>query len=229
MKTIGLIGGVTWHSTLLYYRIINESVNRRLGGLHSSRCIIYSIDFDDMAGKNEGRWDVISKDFIDIAGKLEAGGVDFLIICANTIHKIYDKIQNSVGIPVLHIVDCTGEKIVEKGFSRVGLLGTKYTMGENFYKDRLKEKFGVDVVVPEGDDFNFVHDVIIKDLTIGLIKKSSKQRYIDIIDGLVDKGAEGVILGCTEIPLLINEGDVDVPVFDTTGIHAEAAVDFALK
>ena len=226
---MGLIGGTTWVSTLDYYRIINETVKEKLGGVHSAHCILYSVDFDEFVLQHEGKWDEIASSFIDVAKKLERSGADFLIICANTMHKIADDVQNSVNIPLLHIVDATAEKIIEKGLKKVGLLGTRYTMEEEFYKQRLKEKFGIETIVPAAKEREIVHDIIYYELTHEIIKQSSKQKYIKIIDNLVSNKAEGVILGCTEIPLLIKENDVDIPVFDTTTIHAKAAVEYALK
>lgn len=227
MKIIGLIGGTSWVSTLEYYRIMNETVKEKLGGSHSAHCILYSVDFDEFILQHE--WDEITLSFIEIAKKLEKSGVDFIVICANTMHKIADEIQNSVSIPILHVVDVTAEKIVEKGLKKVGLLGTKYTMEEDFYKQRLKDKFNIDTIVPETQDREIIQDIIFNELTHEIIKKSSKQKYVKIINNLVSKGAEGIILGCTEIPLLIKKNDVDIPVFDTTAIHAKAAVEYALK
>jgi aspartate racemase len=229
MKTIGLIGGTTWVSTIEYYRIINETVKEKLGGAHSAHCILYSVDFDEFIVKNVGKWDEIAKSFIDIGKKLEISGADLLVICANTMHKIADQIQNSVNIPIIHIADVTAERIVEKGLKKVGLLGTKYTMEEDFYKQILKNKYGIETIIPEADDRKIVHDVIMNELTYENIKDSSKQKYIEIINSLVSKGAEGIILGCTEIPLLIKQSDVGIPVFDTTTIHAKAAVEYSLK
>lgn len=229
MKTIGLIGGTTWISTLEYYRIINETVKEKLGGAHSAHCIIYSVDFDEFILKREGKWDEIAKSFIVIAKKLEISGADFLVICANTLHKIADDIQNSVNIPLLHIVDATAEKIIEKGLKRVGLLGTKYTMKEDFYKQRLKEKFNIETIIPKYKEQKIIHDVILNELTYGIIKPSSKQKYIKITENLISNNAEGIILGCTEIPLLIKKNDFNIPIFDTTTIHAKAAVEYALK
>jgi aspartate racemase len=229
MKTIGLIGGTTWLSTIEYYRIINETVKEKLGGAHSAHCILYSVDFDEFVLQREGKWDEIACSFIDIAKRLEQSGADFLIICANTIHKIADEIQKSVNIPILHIADVTAERIVESGLKKVGLLGTKYTMEEEFYKRRLKERFNIETIVPETKEREIIHNIILDELTHEIIKRSSKQKYIKIINNLVYKGAEGIILGCTEIPLLIKENDVNTHIFDTTAIHAKAAVEFALK
>lgn len=229
MKVIGLIGGTSWVSTVEYYRIINETVKEKLGGAHSSHCILYSIDFDEVILQREGKWDEITLSFIDIAKKLEQSGADFILICANTMHKIADKIQNSIKIPILHIVDVTAEKIIEKGLKKVGLLGTKLTMEEQFYKKRLKEKFNIDTIIPEALDRDIIQNIIFNELTYEIIKQSSKQKYIKIINNLVSKGAEAIILGCTEIPLLIKKNDVNIPIFDTTTIHAKAAVEYALK
>ena len=229
MKTIGLIGGTTWLSTIEYYRIINETVKEKLGRSHSARCILYSINFEETVLQNQGRWDVISKSFIDITKKLENAGADFLIICANTMHKIADDIENNANIPIIHIADVTAEKIIERGLSKVGLLGTSYTMEEDFYKERLKEKFNIETIIPEKNERDLINKIILNELTQGKIIQSSKQRYLEIIENLIDKKAEGIILGCTEIPLIIKKDDVDIPIFDTTEIHAKAAVEYALK
>lgn len=227
MKTIGLIGGTSWVSTLEYYRIINETVNEKLGNAHSARCILYSVDFEEDIVKNEYNLDKITEKYIDIARKLESFGADFLIICANTLHKIVEDVQKNIKIPILHIADATGIKIVENGFKKVGLLGTKTTMEENFYKDRLKKQFGIETIVPKENEREIIHKIIHEELTYNKIKDSSREKYIKIIKNLVADGAQGIILGCTEIPLLIKENDVDIPVFDTTNIHAKAAVDYA--
>lgn len=229
MKTIGLIGGTSWVSTLEYYRVINETVKEKLGGAHSAHCILYSVDFEEFVLKHEERWDEIAISYIDIAKKLEESGADFIIICANTMHKIAEDVQNNISIPLIHIVDAVAEKILEKKLRNVGLLGTKYTMEEDFYKKRLNEKYKIKPIVPKIHEREIIHDIIINELTYEVMKKSSKQKYIEIINNLILKGAEGVILGCTEIPLLIKENDVEIPVFDTTAIHAEAAVEYALN
>jgi len=229
MKIIGLIGGTTWVSTLEYYRIINETIKEKLGGVHSAHCILYSVDFDEFILKNEGKWKDITGSFIDIAKKLEKVGADFIIICANTMHKIADEIQNSVNIPLLNIVDVTAEKIVERGLKKVGLLGTKYTMEDDFYKQRLKQRFNIEAIVPESEEREIINKIIFDELTYDIIRQSSRQKYVKIINKLVLNGAEGIILGCTEIPLLIKKNDVNIPIFDTTSIHAKAAVEYALK
>ena len=228
MKTIGLIGGTTWLSTLEYYRIINETVHKQLGGAHSAHCILYSVDYDEFVAQHEDNWDAIATSFSGIAQKLERAGADFFLLCANTMHKVADAVQESVHIPLLHIVDVTAEAILEQGIQTVGLLGTKYTMEETFYTHRLHEHFDITTVVPEAQERERIHTVIIDELTHGILTPASRQEYIDIIHSLVSRGAEGVILGCTEIPLLVKQQDVDIPVFDTTMIHAQAAAAYAL-
>jgi aspartate racemase len=227
MKTIGLIGGTSWVSTLEYYKIINKTVNEKLGDAHSARLILYSVDFEEDILKNMDNWNKLTDDLVDISKKLEYFGADFLILCANTMHKIADDVQKSINIPVLHIADATGLKIVEKELKMVGLLGTNITMEEEFYKKRLKEGFDIDAIVPKKDERELIHKIIRDELTHDIIKDSSKQKYIKIIKNLVADGAQGIILGCTEIPLLIKENDLDIPVFDTTSIHAKAAADYA--
>lgn len=229
MKTIGLIGGTTWISTLDYYRVINQTVNKRLGREHSAKCIIYSVDFEESIAANEEKWDVIGDNLKNVAKNLEEAGADFLIICANTLHKVAEDVEKNVSIPLLHIVDATAEKIKGAGCKKVGLLGTKYTMGMEFYKNRLKQKHGIETLIPEEEDRMFVHNVILDELSHEVINKDSKKGYVKIINKLVSNGAQGVILGCTEIPMLIKQEDVDVPVFDTTSIHAVAAANYALK
>jgi len=229
MKTIGLIGGTTWLSTIEYYRIINETVKEKLGGANSAHCILYSVNFDEFILKHEGKWDEITGLFIEIAKRLERSNADFLVICANTLHKIADEIQDNINIPILHIVDVTAEEILKKGLKKVGLLGTKYTMEENFYKKRLKDKFNIETIVPETKERKIIHNIIIDELTYKIIKQSSRDKYIKIINNLISRGAEGIILGCTEIPLLIKEKDINTFIFDTTTIHAKAAVEYALK
>lgn len=229
MKTIGLIGGTSWESTLEYYRIINELVRDRLGGFHSAKILLYSVDFDEFVKlMNDGRWNEIADRLIEIATKLERCGAELLLICTNTMHRVADEVQKVISIPLVNIIDVTAEKIKEKGLKRVGLLGTKFTMEDEFYKNRLKAH-GIDVVIPEDDERNFVHNVIMKELCFGIVKESSKDKFREIIEKLISKGAEGIVLGCTEIPLLIKQEDCNVPLFDTTRIHAEAAVELALN
>jgi aspartate racemase len=229
MKIIGLIGGTTWVSTLEYYRIINETINEKLGGKHSASCILYSVDYEETIIKNYDNWTEIAKSFIYAAKTLEKAGAQLIIICANTIHKIADEVENSINIPFIHIADATGEKIKEKNLKKVGLLGTKYTMSEDFYKKRLNDKYGIETIIPSNQDQETIDYIICEELTFNIIKKSSKQNYIKIIKKLISNGAEGTILGCTEISLLIKSSDIDIPIFDTTSIHAKKAVEYSLK
>jgi len=230
MKTIGLIGGMSWESSLEYYRIINEEVKRKLGGLHSAKILMYSVDFEEIEKvQHQGKWDEATKLMIGAAQRLEKGGVDFVVICSNTMHKMSGEVQKNIGVPLLHIGDATAEKIKEVSFKKVGLLGTRFTMEEDFYKRRLTGRYGLEVVIPDEKGRQLVHDIIYKELCLGMIKPSSKGQFCEIIQNLVRDGAEGIILGCTEIPLLIKQEDVKVPLFDTTRIHAESVVEYALK
>lgn len=230
MKTIGLIGGMSWKSTIEYYEVINETVRSRLGGFHSAKCLMYTVDFAEIEIlQRENKWKEVSDIMVDIANKLKKGGADFIVICTNTIHKVVSEIEKKVGIKVLHIVELTGKKIIQNGMKKVGLLGTKFTMEGDFYKNILKDRFNIDVIVPNEVEREFIHKVIFEELCKGILNKTSKEKYKEIIDSLVLIGAEGVILGCTEIPLLIKQEDVSIPVFDTTKIHAVSAVEFALE
>ncbi len=230
MKKIGLIGGMSWESSLEYYRIINETVKQQLGGLHSAECVMYSVDFDEIEKlQHQGKWEELTQIMIDCAQRLEKAGANLIIICTNTMHKMAEEVESSITIPLLHIADATAEKIKEKGFKKVGLLGTKFTMEEDFYKGRLIEKHGLEVIMPNSEEMQIVHDIIFNELCLGEIKETSKEQYKKIIRNLAKKGAEGVILGCTEIPMLIKQKDVEIPLFDTTKIHAEFAVDYAIK
>jgi len=229
MKTIGLIGGMSWESSIEYYRIINETVKAKLGGLHSSKSIMYSVDFADIeALQHQGKWHDAAQILAEAAKKLEKGGADFVIICTNTMHKVADDIQAHIHIPILHIADATARRIKDSGIRRIGLLGTRFTMEDAFYKDRLIQKYGLDVIIPDVQGREIVHHVIYDELVIGKIREESRKQYADIIEGLVKDGAEGVILGCTEIGLLVHQKDCRVPRFDTARIHAEAAVEYAL-
>lgn len=229
MKKIGLIGGMSWESSLEYYKIINETVKLKLGGLHSAECLMYSVDFQEIeALQHQNKWEELTNIMVNTAEKLKNGGADFIVICTNTMHKMVSDIEDRVGIKVLHIAEVTGEKIVQKGMKKVGLLGTKFTMEGDFYKRVLKEKFNIDVVIPDEADREIVHEIIYKELCRGIINEDSKEKYKKIINKLAVKGAEGVVLGCTEIPLLIKQEDVNILVFDTTTIHAISAVEFAL-
>lgn len=230
MKTIGLIGGMSWESSLEYYRIINEKVKEKLGGLHSAQCLMYSVDFDQIQHlQHIGDWGKLTQIMVDAAQRLEKGGAEFVVICTNTMHRMANEVQASISIPILHIADATALQVSAKGITNVGLLGTKFTMEQDFYKGRLTKKHGIAVTIPNEEERNSVHEIIYNELCLGEIKKPSKERYLQIIDSLVAHGAQGVILGCTEIPLLVHQTDVAVPVFDTTHIHAEMAVEYALK
>ena len=230
MKTIGLIGGMSWESSLEYYKIINETVKSKLGGLHSAKCLMYSVDFEEIELlQHKNKWNELTNIMIKAAQNLKNGGADFIIICTNTMHKMAGDIEKTVGIKVLHIAEVTGEKIIQKGIYKVGLLGTKFTMEQDFYKNILKEKFNIDVVIPDEDQREIIHNVIYNELCKGIINEDSKKKYINIINDLSSKGIQGIVLGCTEIPLIIKQKDVNIPVFDTTMIHAISAVEFALE
>ena len=229
MKTIGLIGGMSWESSGEYYRLINEAVKAKLGGFHSAKCLLYSVDFADIEIlQREGKWPAAARMLVSAAKSLESGGADFIVFCTNTMHKAADEIQAQTHIPFLHIADATAQRVKEAGLRKIGLLGTRFTMEEDFYKGRLAREFGLQVNVPNANEREIVHRVIYDELVLGEIRPGSKRRYLDIIGRLVNEGAEGVILGCTEIGLLVHEGDCAVPLFDTTKIHALAAVEYAL-
>jgi aspartate racemase len=229
MKTIGLIGGMSWESSVEYYRIVNETVRERLGGLHSAQCLMYSVDFAEVEIlQRDGRWDEAAQMMIEAACRLEWGGAQCVVLCTNTMHKCADAMQNAIHIPMLHIADATAEKIKAQGLHTVGLLGTNFTMEEDFYKGRLEEKHGLKVLIPPAPEREVVHRVIYDELCLGQINPSSRAQYAQTIRNLVAQGAQGIILGCTEIGLLVHAEDSSVPLFDTTRIHAEAAVDWAL-
>ena len=230
MKTIGLIGGMSWESSIEYYRIINETVKERLGGLHSAESLMYSVDFAGIEVlQHQGRWNDAAKILVHAAKNLENGGADFIVLCTNTMHKLADDIQSNVKIPFLHIADATARLVKDSGIQNIGLLGTRFTMEEDFYKGRLSQKYGLNVIIPNDQGREIVHRVIYDELVVGRIVLSSKEQYLDIIGQMVRQGAEGVILGCTEIGLLVHQEDSQVPLFDTTRIHAEAAVEYALE
>jgi len=230
MKTIGLIGGMSWESTAEYYRIMNETANERCGGLHSASCILYSFDFEEIASRQrDGDWEMLTSMMTDAARRLENAGADVVLICTNTMHLMADEVQDAIEIPLLHIVDVTGKAVADKGLSKVGLLGTRFTMEEDFYTGRLRDKYGLEVLIPPEDDRQAVHDIIFDELCSGIVKPESKETFARIMDDLHAVGAEGIILGCTEIPLLVSQEDAVCPLFDTTEIHARAAVDFALE
>ncbi len=229
MKTIGLIGGMSWESSAEYYRIINEAVHDRLGGVHSAKSIMVSVDFGEVeALQHQGRWAEATQIMVEAAQSVERGGADFVVICTGTMHKMADEVQAAIRIPLLHIADAAAELIKARGLHQVGLLATQFTMEEKFYKERLTKRHGLQVLIPDAEDRAIVHRVIYEELVVGVIKPASQAEYRRIIAGLVERGAEGIILGCTEIGLLVKETDSPVPVFDTTPIHALAAVDYAL-
>lgn len=228
MKTIGLIGGLSWESTTDYYRYINTLVKEKMGGLHSAKCLLYSFDFEEIVAlQKAGHWEKATELMINAAKTLEAGGADVVLICTNTMHKMAKEVQASLSIPLLHIAEVTGNKAKEAGLKKVGLLGTMFTMEHVFYKETLLDQ-GIETIVPEKEDRESVHHIIFDELCKGIILPESKKTYIRIIEKLIDQGAEGVILGCTEIPLLIKQEDSSIPLFDTTFLHAKAAVSFAL-
>jgi aspartate racemase len=228
-KIIGMLGGMSWKSSAEYYRLINEGVRDRLGGLHSARCLMWSFDFDDVAVlQREDRWDEAADLMVEAAQRLERGGADFLVICTNTMHKAYDRMRAAVDLPLLHIADPTAARIKADGHKRVGLLGTAFTMEQDFYKGPLADVHGLDVIVPDGADRATVHRIIYDELVQGKVDAASRAAYRAVIGRLVAAGAEAIILGCTEIMLLVGAEDSPVPLYDTTGLHAAAAVELAL-
>ncbi len=230
MKTIGLIGGMSWESSIVYYKLINIKINEMLGGFHSCKCIMYSVDFAEIAKlQHEDKWTELDSMMVDAAKCLENAGSDIIVLCTNTMHLSSKVIMENISIPFLHIAEAVGEVIVNQGLKKVGLLGTKFTMEKDFYKQLLTQQFGIEVIIPTLEEREVVHKIIYEELVQGQIKTESKEKYKAIIQNLKNNGAEGVILGCTEIPLLITANDVSIPVFDTTKIHAEKAVEWALK
>ena len=229
LKTIGLIGGMSWESTVTYYKIINETVKEKLGGLHSAKCILYSVDFQEIEEcQANGNWEKSGEILGEAAYNLEKAGADFIVICTNTMHKVVNQIKEKISIPILHIAEMTAEKILEKGLKNIALLGTKYTMEQDFYKSKLIEK-GINVIIPDKNDIEIINEVIYDELCLGTINSNSKKKFLEIVDKLRSKGAEGIILGCTEIGLLIKNADTDVPLFDTAIIHAEQAAMYSIK
>ena len=229
LKTIGLIGGMSWESTATYYKIINETVKEKLGGLHSAKCILYSVDFQEIEEcQANGNWEKSGEILGEAAYNLEKAGADFIVICTNTMHKVVNQIKEKISIPILHIAEMTAEKILEKGLKNIALLGTKYTMEQDFYKSKLIEK-GINVIIPDKNDIEIINEVIYDELCLGTINSNSKKKFLEIVDKLRSKGAEGIILGCTEIGLLIKNEDTDVPLFDTAIIHAEQAAIYSIK
>jgi aspartate racemase len=229
MKILGLVGGTSWVSTVDYYRLINEGINKELGGLEFAECMIYSMNYGDIKRNNDADdWDANLALISSAAINLERSGAKAIVLCANTMHLIADRLQPMIGIPVIHIATATAEAIVKQGLKKVALLGTRFTMERDFFRDKLAER-GIEVLIPGDEDRGFIHYTIFEELGRGLFKPETKQRYIDIINKLTEQGAEGIILGCTEIPMLLNSDDVDIPLFDTTAIHSKAAVEFALS
>ena len=229
LKTIGLIGGMSWESTVTYYKIINETMKEKLGGLHSAKCILYSVDFQEIEEcQANGNWEKSGEILGEAAYNLEKAGADFIVICTNTMHKVVNQIKEKISIPILHIAEMTAEKILEKGLKNIALLGTKYTMEQDFYKSKLIEK-GINVIIPDKNDIEIINKVIYDELCLGIINSNSKKKFLEIVDKLRNKGAEGIILGCTEIGLLIKNEDTDVPLFDTAIIHAEQAAIYSIK
>ena len=230
MKTIGLIGGMSWESSQLYYELINKKVKEGLGGFHSAKSIMVSVDFAEIAKlQSEDDWDRLSELMVKAAGQLEYAGADMILVCANTMHLCSEEIMRNTSLPFIHIAEATGEIIKERSLKKVALLGTKFTMEKDFYKDILTYDYDIEVLIPNNNERELIHNIIYNELVLGEINKASKEIYIKIINNLIRRGAEGVILGCTEIPMLISDKDVDVPLFNTTKIHAEKAVQLALK
>ncbi|MFH0258499.1 aspartate/glutamate racemase family protein [Vibrio rumoiensis] len=230
MKTIGMLGGMSWESTLSYYKAVNEGIKAELGGLHSAKICLYSVDFAEIETlQHKGQWDETAMILSQAAQSVEAGGADCLLICTNTMHKVAPQIEAKINIPILHIADATAEQLVADGITKVGLLGTRFTMEQDFYKSRLIDKFDIEVLVPNDEDRSLIHKVIYDELCQGEINTQSRERYIEVVERLSSQGAQAVILGCTEIALLINQHHTNVPLYDTTKIHAEYAVKWAIS
>lgn len=229
MKTVGLIGGMSWESSVVYYQIINKKVNELLGGFHSCKSVMCSVDFAEIEKlQHEDKWDELNDIMVQSAKQLERAGADFIVLCTNTMHLSSSEIVKNITIPFLHIAEAVGDEILKKGLKKVGLLGTRFTMEKDFYKSVIQQKFGVEVIVPNKVDRNTVHSVIFDELVHGKINNESREKYKEIICKLQDQGAQGIILGCTEIPLLISDTDINLPTFNTTRIHAEKAVEWAV-
>jgi len=231
MKKIGMLGGMSWESTATYYKLLNEEIKNKLGGLHSAKIILSSVDFEEIEKfQHSSLWDETAVILSQEAKAIQEAKADFLIICTNTMHKVVPQIEKNISIPILHIADATGKELVKKNIKKVALLGTKFTMTEAFYKDRIQDNFGIEVIIPNEKEQNIIHDVIYKELCLGICNKKSRDEYIKIIKRLEkEQECEGVILGCTEISMLIKQGYVDIPIFDTTKLHVLNAVDYALK
>lgn len=230
MKTIGLIGGMSWESSDSYYQLINRQVKAKLGGVHSCRSLMYSVDFQEIADlQHSGEWDKLTLMMVEAAQSLERGGADFIVLCTNTMHKMADSIEQNTSIPFLHIADATAIEIIKHQFTKVGLLGTKFTMEQDFMKKRFAEKHDIETIIPNQQARDRIHFIIYEELVKGILKESSRKEYLEIIQELINNGAQGIILGCTEIGLLVTPKDTIAVLFDTTQIHATQAVDFALK
>ncbi|WP_321365489.1 aspartate/glutamate racemase family protein [uncultured Desulfuromusa sp.] len=228
MKTIGLLGGMSWESTVLYYQLLNEGVRERLGGLHSAKVLMHSVDFAEIEQfQVNGQWQEAGNKLGDAALGLTLSGADMILICTNLMHKVAPIIEAQIKVPLLHIADATGKAIKGQGLKKVGLLGARYTMEEDFYRQRLLDNFGLDVIIPEPEDREYVHQAIFKELCVGKFTDGTRKNYLTIIDKLRDQGAEGVILGCTEIPLLVRQDDTDLPLFNTAALHARYALEQA--
>lgn len=223
MKTIGLIGGMSWKSTITYYKIMNEVIKKRLGGFHSSKCILYSVDFHVIEEcQSRGEWEKSGEFLADAAKSLQRAGADYIVICTNTMHKVIDIIQRDINIPILHIAEATASELMKQGIKKVALLGTKYTMQQEFYKSKILEA-GIEVIIPGEEDIDLINSTIYDELCLGIINQNSKHEFLRIIQALSNEGAEGIILGCTEIGLLVAQTDTSVPLFDTALIHATKA------
>ena len=229
MKTIGLIGGMSWESTVTYYQMINEGIKDSLGGLHSAKVLLYSVDFFEIeALMSRGAWDEAAELLGDVAQRLEAAGADMILICTNTLHKVAPQVQSRIRVPLVHIAEAAAEELLSKGITRVGLLGTKYTMTQEFYREKLTER-GIDVLIPDGEEIDLVNRVIFDELCLGVVKEDSKAAYLKVIANLQARGAQGILLGCTELGLIVSQEDVSLPLFDTTVIHAKKAIELALR
>ena len=229
MKTVGLIGGMSWESTVTYYQLLNEGIKGALGGLHSAKVLLYSVDFFEIeALMSRGEWDEAANQLGDIAARLERAGADMILICTNTLHKVAPQVQAKIGVPLVHIAGAASEALLSQGITRVGLLGTKYTMTQEFYRDKLVER-GIEVLIPEGDDIDLVNRVIFEELCLGIVKEESRAEYLRVIAALQRRGAQGILLGCTELGLIVAKKDVLLPLFDTTEIHAKKALTLALS
>jgi aspartate racemase len=229
MKTIGLIGGMSWESTVTYYQVINERIKKELGGLHSAKILLYSVDFSEIEqSMKENDWEDIAERMIKAAVTLEKAGADFILICTNTIHKVVPQMKSHISVPLIHIAETAAETLKERGFEKAALLGTRFTMNQDFYKEKLREG-GISVIIPEVKDAEEIDRIIFQELCLGIVTEESRQKYLDIIERLAQKGAQAVILGCTEIGMLISQKDTNVPVFDTTVLHAEKAAGLAIE